>query len=383
MRRTAHSLTPPNPRQILTFSGLCCRLQTMPINTVGRFEVKYLQVVSEEGILDSALVPALSDAQIRKFYEAIILSRTFNGRALSLQREGRIGTYASILGQEGSQVGSALALAKDDWVFPSFRETAVFLSLGYPLHLMIRYWMGDERGMKAPEGINIFPMSVPVGTQIPHAAGAAMAMRIRGDKRAAVAYFGDGGSSRGDFHEALNIAGVFRAPVIFLCQNNQWAISVPRSKQTRAGTIAQRAIGYGIEGLQVDGNDVVAVYKAMKDALERAKAGDGPTLIECVTYRLDDHTTADDASRYRASEEVESWKKKEPLIRLRLLMEKKGILAKDYEDRVLKEAEAAVDRAVQEAEAMAAPDPADILRYTNAALTERQKKEMKDLGWHK
>ncbi|MBI5888946.1 MAG: pyruvate dehydrogenase (acetyl-transferring) E1 component subunit alpha [Deltaproteobacteria bacterium] len=355
----------------------------MPINTVGRFEVKYLQVVSEEGILDSALAPALSDTEIRKFYEAIILARTFNGRALSLQREGRIGTYASILGQEGSQVGSALALAKDDWVFPSFRETAVFLSLGYPLHLMIRYWMGDERGMKVPEGVNIFPMSVPVGTQIPHAAGAAMAMRIRGDKRAAAVYFGDGGSSRGDFHEALNIAGVFRAPVIFLCQNNQWAISVPRSKQTRAGTIAQRAIGYGIEGLQVDGNDVIAVYKAMKDALERAKAGDGPTLIECVTYRLDDHTTADDASRYRASEEVESWKKKEPLIRLRLLMEKKGILAKDYEDSVLKEAEAAVDRAVQEAEAMAAPDPADILNYTNAALTGRQKKEMKDLGWRK
>lgn len=237
--------------------------------------------------------------------------------------------------------------------------------------------------MKAPEGLNIFPMSVPVGTQIPHATGAAMAMRIRGDRRAAAAYFGDGGSSRWDFHEALNIAGVFKAPAIFLCQNNQWAISVPRSRQTRAGTIAQRAIGYGIEGIQVDGNDVIAVYKATKDALTRAKAGDGPTLIECNTYRLDDHTTADDASRYRASEEVELWKKKEPLIRLRLLMEKKGLLAKDYEDRVLKEAETEIDRAIQEAEAMAPPDPADIIRFTNAALTGRQKKEMKDLGWQK
>ncbi len=355
----------------------------MPLTTVGKFEVNYLQIMNEEGIVDPSLALPLSDVEIKNIYEAIILSRTFNRRALSLQREGRIGTYASIMGQEASQAGSALALAKDDWVFPSFRETAVFLSLGYPVHLLLRYWMGDERGMKAPDGLNIFPMSVPVGTQIPHATGAAMAMRIRGDKRAAVAYFGDGGSSRGDFHEALNLAGVFKAPAVFICQNNQWAISVPRSRQTRAATIAQRAIGYGIEGIQVDGNDVFAVYKATKDALSRAKAGDGPTLIECFTYRLDDHTTSDDASRYRSGEEVEAWKKKEPLIRLRLFMEKKGLLANGYEDKVLKKAEAGVDRAIQEAEAMAPPERADIIRYTNAQSSERQKKELKALGWDK
>ncbi len=357
----------------------------MPEKTIKKFEIKYLQILNESGDADSELMPEVSDGWIKRAFETMVLVRTFNDRALSLQREGRIGTYASILGQEASQVGSALALNKDkgDWVFPSFRETGVYITLGYPAGLLFRYWGGDERGMKAPEDINIFPMSVPVGTQIPHATGAAMAMKLKGRDSVAVTYFGDGGSSRGDFHEAMNMAGVFKAPALFLCQNNQWAISLPRKNQSAAETIAQRAFGYGIEGIQVDGNDIFAVYRATLEAAERARKGQGATLIESFTYRLDDHTTADDASRYRSKEEVEGWKKKEPFIRLRLFMEKKGLWTEEYEKKVTSGAEAEIDAAIKEAEAVDPPHPSDMIKFTNTEPSIRQIKELKDLKWER
>ena len=355
----------------------------MTEKVIEKFEVKYLQVVDESGNADPAVFPAVRDETIKKFFETIILVRAYNDRALSLQREGRLGTYASIYGQEASQVGSALALGRDDWVFPSFRESGVFLSLGYPLWQMLRYWKGDERGMKIPKELNILPMSVPVGTHIPHATGAAWAMKIKGHKNAAVCYFGDGGSSRGDSHEGFNMAGVFSLPVVYICQNNQWAISVPRERQTAARTIAQRAYGYGFEGIQVDGNDVFSVYKATKDALEKAKKGEGPTLIECFTYRLHDHTTSDDAARYRSEEEVTEWKKKEPLIRLRLFMQKKGLWTDEYEKGVSAGAKELVDKAIEEEEAYPSSLPADIILYTNAEPTRRQLKELRELGWQK
>jgi len=192
------------------------------------------------------------------------------------------------------------------------------------------------------------------------------------------AYFGDGGTSKGDFHEALNFAGVFRLPVVFICQNNQWAISVPREKQTSSKTIAQKAIAYGFQGIQVDGNDIFAVYRATKEALDRAKGGEGPTLIECFTYRVSDHTTADDASRYRTKEEVEAWKTKDPLLRLRLYMEKKGLWTAEYQKEVELKAKAAVDEAEKKAESVSPPDPRDMFTYTYAALTQRLQKEIKD-----
>jgi len=353
----------------------------MPLTTIESFDVKFLRILDEKGEADVALLPPLKDADYKKFYEALILARTFNRIALSLQREGRIGTYASILGQEASQIGSALAFEDADWLIPSFRESGVFIAKGYPLWMLYRYWMGDERGMKCPEKLNIFPMCVPVGSQITHGAGVGMAMKYKGDKKAVGVYFGDGGSSRGDFHEGLNFAGVFNAPVVFLCQNNQWAISVPRSRQSAGRTIAQRAAAFGFEGIQVDGNDIVAVYKATLDAVIKAKNGGGATLIECFTYRLDDHTTSDDSSRYRKKEEVEEWKKKEPLIRLKLFMEKKGILTKDYEDEVAKKSEAAVHSAVEEAEAFPKPVPSDMARHTCKDLSPRQLKELKESGW--
>jgi len=353
----------------------------MPKTIIERSETQFLQVINEKGEADASLMPSLGEADFKRFFETMLLARAFNNRALSLQREGRIGTYASIWGQEASQIGSALAFSDEDWLFPSFRESGVLVARGYPMWMLYRYWAGDERGMQAPPGFNIFPMSVPVGTQIPHATGAAWAMKLKGHKKAAAVYFGDGGSSKGDFHEGLNFAGVFKVPCVFLCQNNQWAISVPRSGQTAAKTIAQKGFAYGFEGMQVDGNDIVAVYRAVKEAAEKARSGGGPTLIECFTYRLDDHTTADDSSRYRTDEEVEAWKAKEPLIRLRLYMESKGWWTKEYEEAATAKAQEAVDADIKKAESVAAPDPADIIRYTYGDLTDRQKKELKEYGW--
>jgi pyruvate dehydrogenase E1 component alpha subunit len=351
----------------------------MPEYVLGSFEVKRLDVLDEKGNADAALIPSLSDDDVKRMFEVLVLARTFDQRALNLQREGRIGTYPSILGQEASQIGSALAAEKQDWLFTTFRESGVYVAVGYPLHQLFQYWAGDERGMQIPEGMNIFPLSIPVGTQITHAVGAAIAAKYRKDRAGVLVYFGDGGSSRGDFHEGLNMAGVLKLPVVFLCQNNQWAISLRREQQTAAKTIAQKAIAYGFEGLQVDGNDVLAVYKATKDALNKAKGDGGPTLIECFTYRMSDHTTSDDATRYRPKEEIEMWKARDPLLRLRLFMEKKKLWTEAYQKDVEARSKAAVDEAQKKAETAEPPKPQDMFTYTYAGLTQRQAREMKDI----
>jgi pyruvate dehydrogenase E1 component subunit alpha len=354
------------------------KVDSMPEETIESCNITHLSILNERGEADEALMPSLSEKQVKKMHALLLLCRTFDHTALNLQREGRIGTYASMLGQEASQVGSAFALEKSDWAFPSFREMGVYITLGYPPYMLFQYWSGDERGLKTPDDLNIFPVSIPVGTHIPHASGLAMAAKYRKDKVAALAYFGDGGTSEGDFHEALNFAGVFQAPAVFICQNNQWAISVPRDRQTAARTIAQKAVAYGFEGIQVDGNDVFAVYKATKDAVDKAKNGGGPTLIECYTYRMSDHTTADDASRYRKKEEIENWKAKDPILRLELYMEKKGMLTDEYRKQVEDEAKKTVDDAVKTAEAVEPPHPADMITFTYEKTTPRQKKEMRD-----
>jgi len=350
----------------------------MPETTVESCNVKRLEILSETGEADESLLPPLTDAQIKEIYSSLVLMRTFDHRALNLQREGRIGTYAPIYGQEASQLGTVYALEKQDWVFPSFRENGVLVARGYEMSMVLQYWGGDERGIKVPEDLNIFTISIPVGTHILHAVGAAAAMKYRAEKAVALAYFGDGGTSEGDFHEGMNFAGVFKLPVIFICQNNQWAISVPRSRQTAARTIAQKAVAYGFEGIQVDGNDIFAVYKATKEALEKARSGGGPTLIECYTYRMSDHTTADDASRYRTKEEVEVWKARDPILRLKLFMEKKGLWTEGYENEVTEEAKKRVDEAVRKAEAVEHPNPADMFTYTYKTPTPRQMKQMGD-----
>lgn len=351
-------------------------IEVMPETIINTFSVTRLDILDPEGNADELLLPGLSREDTLRLFELLFLSRAFDGRALNLQREGRIGTYPSILGQEAAQVGSAFALEKSDWVFPSFRETGVQITLGYPLDLLFRYWAGDERGLLCPDGLNVLPVSVSVGTHIPHAVGAAMAARYRGDQVAAVAYFGDGATSKGDFHEGFNIAGVYRLPVVFICQNNQWAISVPRSRQTASATLAQKAIAYGIEGIQVDGNDVFAVYSATRQALERARSGGGPTFIECFTYRISHHTTSDDADRYRSSAEVDDWLQRDPLERLRRFLEKRGYWSKDYQAELEKRTRETIDQAVRDAESAPPPERSEIFRTVFESCTPRQNRDL-------
>jgi pyruvate dehydrogenase E1 component alpha subunit len=261
-------------------------------------------------------------------------------------------------------------------MFPAFREPGASFVRGLPIRMILQYWAGDERGSQIPEGLNDFPISIPVATQIPIAVGVALAAKAKRDPIAVMAYMGDGATSKGDFHEGLNFAGVFSAPVVFLCQNNQWAISVPRARQSAAKTLAQKAVAYGFPGIQVDGNDVFAVFRAAHEALERARAGNGPTLIECLTYRLGDHTTADDSSRYRSRDEVEQWKRKDPIERLRKHLEKVGVWNKSYDQGVHSEAKAKVETAVQEEESFPPSDPLDMFRFTYQDLPVHLKEQL-------
>jgi pyruvate dehydrogenase E1 component alpha subunit len=345
--------------------------------TVRNYSVERLQILNEHGACDEDLLPAIDKSDIRRLYEWMTLARTFDEKAFKLQREGRLGTYASILGQEAAQVGSAFALKTSDWMFPAFREPGASFVRGLPLRMILQYWSGDERGSVIPEGQNDFPITIPVSTQIPIAAGAAWGAKFRGDKIAVLVYFGDGATSKGDFHEGLNMAGVLSLPVVFFCQNNHWAISVPLKRQTAAATLAQKAIAYGFPGIQVDGNDVFAVYTATREALERARAGNGPTFIEAVTYRIGDHTTADDATRYRGEEEVAGWKKRDPIERLVKYMSSKGLWDEAYGEQVAARVREQVEAAVKEQEALPPPDPADIFRYTFKELPDELAAQMK------
>jgi pyruvate dehydrogenase E1 component alpha subunit len=261
-------------------------------------------------------------------------------------------------------------------MFPAFREPGASFVRGLPMRMIFQYWAGDERGSQIPETLNDYPISIPVATQVPIAVGAALAAKAKRDPIAVMAYMGDGATSKGDFHEGLNFAGVFSAPVVFLCQNNQWAISVPLKRQTAARTLAQKAIAYGFPGIQVDGNDVLAVYRATHEALARARQGHGPTLIECLTYRLGDHTTADDASRYRSREQVDEWKKKDPIERMQKYMERHGLWSSSYAEAVRSACKEKVESAVHEHESLPPADPADMFRFTYHELPAELREQM-------
>lgn len=355
----------------------------MPKKVLKTFEVQQLQILDETGRTDPALQSGpgkITEKEARAFYEAMVLIRAFDEKALNLQREGRIGTYASFLGQEAIQVGCAYALDRSDWVFPAFRESGLSLLRDIPIKMIYQYWSGDERGSAFPEDCHDFPVSIPVGTHIPHAVGAAWAARFKKDPIAILTTFGDGATSKGDFHEGLNFAGVFRLPVVFVCQNNQWAISVPLSRQTASATLAQKAIAYGFEGIQVDGNDVFGVYISAKHALEKARHGGGSTLIECVTYRLADHTTADDASRYRSEEDVAAWRKKDPVTRLRTYLEREYHWSDSEEADLLRETKERIATAVDEFESDEPPDPETMFDHVFETLSPgliQQKNQLK------
>tara|TARA_Y100000310_G_scaffold151291_1_gene150878 strand:+ start:12985 stop:14049 length:1065 start_codon:yes stop_codon:yes gene_type:complete len=347
---------------------------------IHKFEVEYIQVLDEEGNVDEELMPDISDEEIKKIYETMILIRVFDQKAFNMQRQGRIGTYIQYKGQEACQVGCGLPLRDDDFVFPMYRESGLLIVRKQPLRDILLYWGGDERGLISPEGINNFPISIPVGTQVVHAAGAAWASKLQGRDQVAVVGFGDGATSKGDFHEGLNFAGVYKAPAIFFCQNNQFAISVPRNKQTHSETIAQKAIAYGIKGVQVDGNDIFGVLKVMKEAVGRGRKGEGPTLIECYTYRMGDHSTSDDPKRYRDDEEVKKWEKKDPILRLEKFLDKKGIMEEGYKEEILEKCKIFVEKEVEAFEKVEQPDKNDIFNFVYEEMTPRLKEEMEELN---
>jgi pyruvate dehydrogenase E1 component alpha subunit len=321
--------------------------------------IDYLSILDEHGQLDQALEPALDDSLLLRLHRTMLLARRFDERLLSLQRQGRIGTFPPIAGQEAAHLGAVAMLRPSDWVVPAFREMAADLWRGRSLESIIIYNNGFNEGSRMPPERNDMPISVPVGSQILHAVGIAWAMQYRARDDVAMTFFGDGATSQGDFHEGLNFAGVFELPVVFVCQNNQWAISIPRSRQTRSQTLAQKAMAYGLPGIQVDGNDILAVYAAAQDAVARARAGKGATLIECVTYRMAVHTTADDPTRYRADTEVEEWRRRDPIARFQSYLTAKGLLnpetVKAEEEAIAADIQAAVDRAEEQMKTLGDP----------------------------
>ncbi|MCJ7479120.1 MAG: pyruvate dehydrogenase (acetyl-transferring) E1 component subunit alpha [Candidatus Nanohaloarchaeota archaeon QJJ-7] len=334
-------------------------------------EFERFQILDENGeITNEEEMPDLSNEELLEMYRYMVLAKEADDKSLTLQRQGRMGTYASLRGQEAAQVGSAYALQEGDWMFPSFRETAVWPVRDLPLKDLMVYWMGDERGMEIPEENNDFTVSVPVGSQVLHATGSAWASKKLGEDSASLVYFGDGATSEGDFHEGLNFAGTFDLPVVYLCQNNQYAISMRREEQTAASSLAQKATAYGFEGIQVDGNDVLAMYKATEKALEKARDNE-PVLVEAYTYRLENHTTADDASRYRDEEEVEEWKKKDPIDRFQKFLKEEGVLDNEKIEEIQEEMEERVEKAVEEAEAIEDPELEDMFDYMYEEKTPR------------
>ncbi|GIN22361.1 pyruvate dehydrogenase (acetyl-transferring) E1 component subunit alpha [Siminovitchia fordii] len=319
-----------------------------------------LQIVDHEGnLVNSTYKNEITKEMAQLFYRQIKTMRLFDRKAVNLQRQGRLGTYPPFEGQEAAQVGSALALGDEDWMFPTYRDHAAMITFAGSYYILSN-WNGRIEGNVAPNGKKILPPSVPIATQLPLAAGAAMAAKFKGDTTASIAYFGDGATSEGDFHEGLNFASVFKAPVVFLNQNNGYAISVPIEKQMNSKTIAQKSVAYDIPGVRIDGNDIFVVYFETKKALDRARRGEGPTLIEAVTWRYGAHTTADDPKKYRDQQESDERRKYDPVSRLEHFMKKNGYWEESWARQVEEEAAEEIEAAVKEMELMPPPNVNDL-----------------------
>ncbi|VVD70760.1 2-oxoisovalerate dehydrogenase subunit alpha [Pandoraea terrae] len=339
------------------------------VTTVASYATEYTQVLDPQGE-PVAPLPEFAQAPetLKALYRAMVLTRQFDAKAIALQRTGKIGTFASSLGQEAVGVGVASAMRPEDVLLPSYREHGAQFVRGVTMTESLLYWGGDERGSNFAAARHDFPNCVPIGTQVCHATGAARAFQLRGEARVAVCIMGDGATSKGDFYEGINMAGVWQVPLVVVVNNNQWAISLPRHRQTAAQTLAQKALSAGIPGLQVDGNDVIAVRQAADEALDKARNGHGPALIEAITYRLGDHTTADDASRYRDNDAVKAQWVLEPVVRLRNYLVKRGLWDAAQEEAWLKHCTQAVAQAVDDYLAAPAPETAAMFEHLYAAL---------------
>jgi pyruvate dehydrogenase E1 component alpha subunit len=354
----------------------------MPRQTVYHVDIEYLQILDADGKLDEALAAGtLSDDDVKSLYDHMVVCREFDEQAFKLQRSGRMGTFPQNKGQEAATLGSARALRNGvDHIVPYYRENPALFLHGLPMHYVLLHWMGDERGNAIPRNLEINPLGLAIGTQTLHAVGIAWAAKLRKEDRVVIVYFGDGATSTGDFHEAMNFASVLKAPVIFCCLNNGWAISVPCGKQTASQTFAQKALAYGMPTIQADGNDLFAMYKVTRDAADRARCGGGPSFIEAITYRLGDHTTADDAGRYRPAEELAAAIGRDPMVRTRKYLESKGLWDASQQAAAEEKAKALIHEVVQVALNVPKPSVNDIFDYVFAELPEdlaRQKQTLR------
>ena len=345
-------------------------------------EIQRLSILNEDGEFDDSSAPEIDDDLLLSMFKAMLRARRFDERQLRLQRQGEIGTFAPVHGQEAAQIGAIAAIDEEDWFVPSFRESAAALWRGVPMENLLLYTAGYNEGGWMEKGSRSLPIAIPVASQLPHAAGLAYAMKHRGENHVVMAFFGDGATSEGDFHEAMNFAGVYELPVVFLCQNNQWAISTPREQQTRSATLAQKSFAYGFPGVQVDGNDVFAVYKACGDAVRRARDGDGPTLIEAVTFRMEVHTTADDPSKYRSEEEEQRWAERDPLDRLQKFLEDRDLLGEDGVSELEEAIEKEIDKAWEQTQARMEEldDPRVIFEHHYETMPKRLERQRDSLS---
>src|SRR6476646_6337372 len=308
--------------------------------------------------LDADAAPdGLGERDLLELYRRMVLLRTYDERSVVYHRQGRIGTYAIFWNHEAIQAGATFALTDDDWIFPSYRESAIGLVRGMPVETVLQWWRGHPSGWWNPADWNVASIAVPIATHVPHAAGLAWGKKLRGEPTVAMAFFGDGATSEGAFHEGVNLAAVMNAPAVFVCNNNQWAISTPIEAQTRADSLADKAVGYGIPGVRVDGLDVLAVYEAAREAVERARSGGGPSLIECVHYRAAPHATADDPSAYIDLERVEQERANECVGRFERLLLEEGVLTEERAEAARKDAEDLMRAGIQAAEAEPPADP--------------------------
>lgn len=339
-----------------------------------------LEVMDPKGnIVNDKWMPDLSDEKVIDAYKKMLYARIADGKAVSYQRQGRMYTLPSNMGQEAAAVGSAMALEKSDWLVPAFRELGAWLHHGYTMLQYFLYFGGSEEGSRFTEDVRMLPSSVPISSQLPHAVGVGHSIVLKGGKEVVITYFGDGGTSQGDFNESMNWASVFNCPVIFFCNNNGYAISLPRSKQTKAATLAQKAVAYDIPGIQVDGNDFFAVYAATAEAVAHARSGKGPVMIEAVTYRRGAHTTSDDPSRYRTSEEETEWEAKDPLLRFKSYLEGKGLWDDEKEAEYSEEAKVNIEKQFSEFEARGNTPIEETFSYMYKDMPDSLKRQMIEL----
>ena len=324
-----------------------------------------LRVILSDGTRNDKLEPNLPEVDLKRIYRSMLQTRMFDSKCLNMQRQGRIGFYVPCAGQEAAQVGSAFALDEEDWVLPTYRDTGVAFCRGVPLAKLFAHLMGNKNdemmGRQMPnhwgfKSFNFVSIASTIAAHLPVAVGIAMAIKLRKENKVVMAWHGEGATSEGDFHAAYNFAGVYKSPVVFVCENNGWAISLPSWKQTASPTFAEKATAYGFEGVRVDGNDVLAVYAAARKAVEKARRGGGPTMVECLTYRMGPHSTSDDPNRYRTKEEIEDWRKKDPIERFRSYLEARGYWTKEYEESLRREIEGELNSAILEQEKIEEPD---------------------------